>query len=343
MRVFLTYTDAAFDLYFGRRALGALQDHAEVVRNRTGGVLHGHRLAHAAAGCQVVIADRATAGTAAAFAAAPDLLAFLRCAVDVSTVDVAAASAHGILVTRATPGFADAVAELGIGMMIALARNLIAAADAGPSGPARPRIGVQLSAATLGLIGFGRIARRMAALAQAFGMTVLAHDPHAPSDAPGVASASLDHLLAQADFVVCLAAATPETANLMDAEAFDRMKQGSRFINLARGELVDEAALEAALDSGRLAGAALDVGRAPDQMPSPQLARRPDVLATPHIGGLTRQAAEHQAMDTVRQVAALAGGAMPEGAVNPASCHRLLRLWGRDGPGVSLHGFPKVP
>lgn len=136
--------------------------------------------------------------------------------------------------------------------------------------------------------------------------------------------------------MVCLAAATPGTANLMDSRAFDRMKQGSRFINLARGELVDDAALEAALDSGRLAGAALDVGRAPDQMPSPRLARRPDVLATPHIGGLTRQAAEHQAMDTVRQVASLAAGTMPEGAANPASCHRLLRLWGRDDPGASL-------
>lgn len=336
MRVFLTHTDASFGLYFGRRALEALQGRAEVVRNGTGVVLQGEGLARAAARCEVVIADRATAGTAAAFAAAPDLLAFLRCAVDISTVDVAAASAYGILVTRATPGFTDAVAELGIGVMIALARNLTGAADASPSGPTRPQMGVQLSAATLGLVGFGRIPRRLAALAQAFGMTVLAHDPHAPADAPGVASVSLGHLLAQADFVVCLAAATPGTANLMDSRAFDRMKQGSRFINLARGELVDDAALEAALDSGRLAGAALDVGRAPDQMPSPRLARRPDVLATPHIGGLTRQAAEHQAMDTVRQVASLAAGTMPEGAANPASCHRLLRLWGRDDPGASL-------
>ena len=119
-----------------------------------------------AAGCQVVIADRATPGTAATFEAAPDLLAFLRCAVDISTVDTAAASAHGVLVTRATPGFTDAVAELGIGMMIALARGLAGAA---------PRRGTQLSEATLGLIGFGRIARRLAVLAQAFGMRVLAH------------------------------------------------------------------------------------------------------------------------------------------------------------------------
>lgn len=334
MRVFLTHTDAAFDLYFGHHALAALRDHAEVIRNTTGCVLQGAELAQAAAGCDVIIADRATPGGAATFAGAPDLLAFLRCAVDISTIDVAAASAHGILVTRATPGFTDAVAELGIGMMIALARGLAGTGIVGLSDPARPQVGMQLSGATLGLIGFGRIARRMAALGQAFGMLVLAHDPHVPIGTPGVLPVPWEGLLARADFLVCLAGATPETADLMGARAFGLMKPGARFINLARGELVDEAALEAALDSGRLAGAALDVGRAPDQMPSPRLAGRPDVLATPHIGGLTRQAAEHQAMDTVRQMAALATGTLPEGAMNLEGCHRLLQRWGRDGPGA---------
>ena len=334
MRVFLTHTDAAFGLYFGDRVLAVLQGHAEVVRNGTGRVLRDAELAQAAAGCQVIIADRATPGTAATFEAAPDLLAFLRCAVDISTVDVAAASAQGILVTRATPGFTDAVAELGIGMMIALARGIAAAV---------PHRGTQLSEATLGLIGFGRIARRLATLAQAFGMRVVAHDPHAPIEAEGVAAETLDGLLARADFVACLAAATPETANLMDAGRFGQMKPGARFINLARGELVDEAALEAALDSGRLAGAALDVGRAPDQMPSPRLAQRPDVLATPHIGGLTRQAAEHQAMDTVRQVAALAAGVMPDGTVNAGSCQRLLRGWNEAGVGRGGRPAPAMP
>ena len=113
---------------------------------------------------------------------------------------------------------------------------------------------------------------------------------------------------------------------MMNAGAFARMRRGACFVNLSRGELVDESALEAALDSGHLAGAAMDVGRAPDQMPSPRLASRPDVLATPHLGGLTPEAAEHQAMDTVRQVAALAEGRMPEGAVNAAEAHRLRRL-----------------
>ena len=319
LRVLLTHTEPMFARYYGDRALAALQEHAEVVRNPGHTVLRGADLARAAAGCQAIVADRSTPGEAATFAEAPDLVAFLRCAVDVSTIDIAAASQSGVLVTQATPGFVDAVAELGIGLMIALARGI------GGAGP--PPMGVQLSAATLGLVGFGRIARRLAVLAQAFGMVVLAHDPHGPVDLPGTEALPLPDLLARADFVVCLAASTPGTANLMDAAAFAAMKPGARFINLSRGELVDDGALEAALERGHLAGAALDVGRAADQMPTPRLAARPDVLATPHVGGLTREAAEHQAMDTVHQVAALASGTMPPGALNPDQAVRLMRRW----------------
>ena len=133
-------------------------------------------------------------------------------------------------------------------------------------------------------------------------------------------------MLAKSDFVVCLAISIPETRDLFDAAAFARMKPGARFINLSRGELVDEQALAAALDSGRLAGAAMDVGRAADQRPSSFLAGRPDVIATPHIGGMTPEAMEHQALDTVRQVAALARGEMPDNAVNAAAALRLSRL-----------------
>ena len=102
----------------------------------------------------------------------------------------------------------------------------------------------------------------------------------------------------------------------MDAAAFARMQPTSCFLNLSRGNLVDEAALAAALRTGRIAGAALDVGRAPDQMPTPALARLANVIATPHVGGLTPQAIEHQAMDTVAQVAALVRGQEPPRAVN---------------------------
>jgi D-3-phosphoglycerate dehydrogenase len=129
---------------------------------------------------------------------------------------------------------------------------------------------------------------------------------------------SLDwrELLARADHVVCLAPATPETENLIDAQALSLMKPTAFFINASRGQLVDEPALLHALDSGLLAGAALDVGRAADQMPSPELARHPRVIATPHIGGLTPAATEHQALETVAQTRALLQGQIPPGAVN---------------------------
>ena len=112
----------------------------------------------------------------------------------------------------------------------------------------------------------------------------------------------------------------------MNVGAFARMKRGASFINLSRGNLVDEAALEAALDEGRIAGAAMDVGRAQDQKPTLRLARRPDVIATPHTAGLTPSAVEHQAFETVEQVRALMAGRMPPNAVNPQQAARLSRL-----------------
>src|SRR6266704_18586 len=129
-----------------------------------------------------------------------------------------------------------------------------------------------------------------------------------------------------ADYVVCLATATPETENLMNDAAFAGMKRGAFFVNVSRGNLVDEAALARALDSGRLAGCAIDVGRAEVQMPNPAIAARPDVIATPHLGGLTPQAIEHQAFETVAQVAEIVHGRAPKGAVNSRHATRLARL-----------------
>lgn len=325
--VFLAHTDEMFRNYYGDEALAALARVAEVRRNATGRHLAGRALAEAARGCAVIVSDRMTPGEAETFAHAPDLVAFLRCAVDIRTIDVAAASAHGVLVTRATPGFADPVAELGIGMMVDLARGIGAATSAYHRGEQpEPRMGRQLAGATLGILGYGTIGRRLAAIAKALRMTVLVADPHVTPEDPEIRHAPLHDVLAASDFVVCLVVATEETENLLDAAAFAAMKPGALFVNLSRGNLVDEAALRHALDHGPLAGAAMDVGRAPDQMPTPSLAAHPRVIATPHIGGLTPQAIAHQAFDTVRQVEALAAGRMPPGAVNAPHAHRLDRL-----------------
>lgn len=327
MKVFLSHTPEMRANYYGGRALAALREVADVRTNEADAVLAGAALAEAAAGCAVIVADRMTPGTPETFAAAPDLVAFLRCAVDVSTIDIDAASRHGVLVTQATPGFAASVAEIGIGFMIDLSRGIsrnVLAYRTG--GEPEARMGRQLAGSTIGIVGYGEIGRRLAAHAAALGMRVLVSDPYARVEAGGAEQVALETLLAEAHFVVCLALATAETENLFDAGAFGRMQRGAFFINLSRGQLVDEGALAAALDSGALGGAAMDVGRAPDQKPSPSLASRPDVIATPHTGGLTPGAVEHQAFDTVEQVRTLAGGRLPQGALNTAAASRLSRL-----------------
>ena len=322
--ILLTFAPAARALYYGDAALAALRALGDVRLHEDDEVLAGERLVAAARGCQFIVGDRRTAAPAALFESCPDLLAFLRCAMDIRTIDVDVAGAAGVLVTRASAGFGNAVAEWVIGAMIDLARGLSRSVHAYRSGAA-PAIamGRELRGAALGVIGYGTIGRRVAALGLALGMRVVVADPHAPIDEAALEPAELDALLAQSDFVVCLAPARPETENLIDAARLARFKRGACFVNAARGELVDEPALLRALDDGRLAGCALDVGRAPDQMPSPALARHPLVVATPHIGGLTPPAAGHQAQETVAQLGELLRGGMPAGAVNAAQARRL--------------------
>jgi D-3-phosphoglycerate dehydrogenase len=247
----------------------------------------------------------------------------MRSAIDIRNIDVAAASAAGVLVTHAEAGFVKSVVELTLGFLVDLSRGISrAAADYHADRMPEIKVGRQLSGATAGIIGYGRIARDLAPLLAHMGMTVLIADPYAQVDDRRFQKLPQDELLARADYVICLAIANEETENLLDAAAFARMKPDAFFINMSRGNLVDEVALARALEEGRIAGAAMDVGRAPDQMPSPELARLPNVIATPHVGGLTPPASESQAMDTVRQVEALVKGEVPPGAVNLANWSR---------------------
>jgi D-3-phosphoglycerate dehydrogenase len=162
------------------------------------------------------------------------------------------------------------------------------------------------------VIGYGAIGREVVRMGKAFGMNILINDPYSKD----IQDTELQTLIGQSDYIVPLAVATAETENLIGEKQFKAMKTGAIFINASRGNLVDEAALVRALDSGRLGGCALDVGRAPDQMPTPAIAARADVIATPHTAGLTLAAIEHQSMETVAQAAAILKGRVPKGAVN---------------------------
>ncbi|MCG7361473.1 NAD(P)-binding domain-containing protein [Roseomonas sp. ACRSG] len=323
MKVLLTHTPRMREQYYGARALAELQALAEVILHGEDAPLTPEGLAAAAAGADLVIADRLTTGPAEIFPRLPRLRAFLRCAVDIRNIDTAAASRAGVLVTRAGPGFVASVTELALGFLVDLSRGISrATADYHAGRMPQARMGRQLAGSRIGIIGYGAIGRKLAQVAAGLGMEVLVSDPHARAEAPHLRQVSLEALLAGADYVVCLAAATEATENLIDAAALARMKPEAAFINLSRGNLVDEAALAAALAEGRIAGAAMDVGRATDQMPSPELARLPNVIATPHIGGLTPPAVEAQALGTVEQVRAILAGEVPPGAVNAEAWSR---------------------
>jgi D-3-phosphoglycerate dehydrogenase len=317
LKILLTHTPQSRAQYYGERALSSLQALADVKLHAQGDALDAAGLIEAAGDVDIIVADRLTAGPAEIFPALPNLRAFVRCAVDIRNVDVEAASAAGVLVTRAGPGFVQSVAELALGFMVDLSRG-VSRATADYHAGRKPGIfmGRQLCGSRLGIIGYGSIGRYLADIARVLGMEVLIADPFAAVTEPAFRYVPLDDLMARADFVVCLAIANEQTENLIGAAALSRMQPHAVFINLSRGNLVDEAALSAALRDNRIAGAAMDVGRAPDQMPSPELAGLPNVVATPHIGGLTPPAIESQALETVRQVEAIVAGEVPAGAVN---------------------------
>jgi D-3-phosphoglycerate dehydrogenase len=313
VKILLTHSPDALELYYGPRALARLRELGEVQLHRGAKPLEGDDLVKAASDCDLIVSYRQSPGPASLFERLPMLKAFLRCAIDIRNVDVAAASKAGVLVTQASAGFVTSVAELVIGLMIDQSRGITRSTMEYRSGRVPgARMGKELKGSTLGVIGYGAIGRELVRVARALGMRVLISDPYVKD----VEQVPFDELLKESDYVVPLAVATAETENLMNASAFSRMKRGAFFINVSRGDLVDEAALEAALDSGRIAGCAMDVGRAPDQMPMPRLAARHDVIATPHTAGLTLPAIEHQSLETVAQAAEIVRGRVPKGAVN---------------------------
>ncbi|MGY4572258.1 NAD(P)-dependent oxidoreductase [Bradyrhizobium sp. USDA 3256] len=317
MKVLLAHTPQMRRDYYGERSLNGLRAVADVELHEGEETLDAAALVEAAADVDIIVADRMTQGPGAIFPQLPKLCAFVRCAVDIRNIDVAAASAAGVLVTHASAGFVQSVAELALGFMVDLSRGVSrATADYHAGRAPEVVMGRQLAGSTIGIIGYGSIGRYLAGIAKALGMNVLVADPFVTPDDAAIAHRPLDDLLARADYIVCLAIANAQTENLIGQDALARMPKHAFFINLSRGNLVDEAALSAALRDGRIAGAAMDVGRAPDQMPTPELAKLHNVIATPHVGGLTPQAIEHQSSETVRQVAKIVAGEIPVGAVN---------------------------
>jgi D-3-phosphoglycerate dehydrogenase len=280
-----------------RLARGVAEARALIVRNQT----HVHaELIHEGANLEIIA--RAGAG--------------------LNNIDVDAASAAGIVVAYTPDENSVSVAELTIGLMLALARKIPQAdRDTRAGGWARRRFtGIELADKTLGVVGLGRIGRLTAARARALGMTILAHDDFIDPQASEVRQlearlVALDQLLEGADFVSCHVPLTEATRGLFDYDRFCRMKPGAIFVNTSRGEVVEEEGLLRALEEKRIAGAALDVRNVEPPGPGP-LAEMENVILTPHIAAFTEEAQHRVVASVCRDTAAVLRGDEAVGYVN---------------------------
>jgi len=264
--------------------------------------------------CGLIVRNR-TRVDAALLAAWPALRAVGRLGVGLDNIDTDACAARGIAVMPATGGNTVSVAEYVLGAILTLRRRALMDAPGVLSGgwPRTRAIGQEIAESTLGLVGFGAIARAVADRARVFGMKIAAYDPFLPAGDPAWTGVqrfeALDDLLAAADAVSLHVPLTDTTRGLFDDARLAAMKPGALLINTARGGVVDEPALAAALRQGRLGGAALDVFDSEPLPAGSALADVPNLIATPHIAGVTEQSNTRISWMTVRNLAAALEGA----------------------------------
>lgn len=255
----------------------------------------------------------------AALASANRLKVISRYGVGLDRVDLGAARERGIIVTNTPGANAGAVAELTIGLILSLARSIPETANATRAGR-WPRVnGLALEGKTIGLLGFGTIGKEVARRISAFDCTTIAFDPkpdHIAAGKYGVTFASQDSIVSQSDFLSLHLPALPETVSMVDAAFLSLMKPGSFLINTARGELVDEEALLAALKRGHLRGAAIDSWRKEPPGADNPLLSLPQVLATPHMGSHTDVAASAMGRMAMRNCIAVLSGEKPANVVS---------------------------
>ena len=240
-------------------------------------------------------------------AKAPKLRVIGRAGVGVDNVDLPAATAAGVLVMNTPGGNAVAVAEHTLGLMLCMARSIPQASASTKSGKWEKKkfMGSELRGKTLGILGLGYIGQEVVKRARGFEMKIIASDPYANPKIVadlGVSLVTLDELYAQSDYITLHVAITKETNGMLNDAAFAKMKPGVRIVNCARGELVDGEALARAIQSGKVAGAAIDVFETEPPPAGDPLLALETVLATPHIGGSTGEAQEIVGVRIVEQV-----------------------------------------
>jgi D-3-phosphoglycerate dehydrogenase / 2-oxoglutarate reductase len=279
-------------------------------------------LAERIGGFDGIVIRSATKMTAELIERAESLRVIGRAGVGVDNVDVDAATKRGIVVANAPQSNVVTAAEHTMALLLALARN-IPQAHASLTGGKWERSkfsGIELYEKTLGIVGFGRIGQLVAHRARAFEMRVLAFDPFVSAERYrelGVEKvANVDELYSQADFITIHLPKTPETEGSLNAAAFAKMRDGVRILNVARGGLIDDAALKDALDSGKVGGAALDVFPAEPITDYPLFDGYPQVIVTPHLGASTAEATDRAGYQSAEQVVAALTGGVVSTAVN---------------------------
>lgn len=253
-----------------------------------------------------------TKATASLLEAATRLKVIGRAGVGVDNIDLAAAKSRGVTVVNAPVSTTLAVAELTFSLLLALAREIPRADASMKQGQwlKKELEGAELYGKTLGILGMGHIGSEVARRARAFGMSVLGYDPLlTPDEIRGRVAEPVDRdeLLARSDFVSLHLPLLPETRGMFNAEQFARMKDGARIVCAARGGIIDEAALLAAIEAGKIAGAALDVF-ASEPPGATDLVKHPRVIATPHVGAQTAEAQSRAAEDIAHEVLAALRG-----------------------------------
>ena len=284
-------------------------------------------MAAALSGADGLVVRSAVEVTSELLQSAPKLRVIGRAGVGVDNVDVEAATRRGIVVMNTPGANAVAVAELAIGLMLSLARHIPRADQTTRAGKWEKKSlqGTELRGKTLGIVGLGRIGAEVSRRAKSFGMQIIASDPYvAPALAQelGITLCSLEELYAQADYISLHLGLTQQTAGMIDETALAKMKRGVKIVNCARGELVDEAALAAALGSGQVGAAALDVFLKEPPAGSPLLAS-PNVVATPHIGASTSEAQDAVGVQIASQVREYLVRGVVQNAVNVPSLSDL--------------------
>ncbi|HTM31525.1 MAG TPA: hydroxyacid dehydrogenase [Vicinamibacterales bacterium] len=249
-----------------------------------------------------LVVRSATKVTADIIGAAPKLRAIARAGTGVDNVHVESATARGIVVMNAPGANSISVAELAMAQILALARKLPAADASMKQGvwDKKSFMGEEVRGKVLGLAGIGRIGLAVARRARAFEMSVIAHDPFVSAATAaefGIEMVSMDDLCARADYLSLHMPSTPETKRTFNAERFAKCKKGLRLVNTARGDLIDEAALVAAIQSGHIGGAAIDVYDA-EPTKDHTLQKLPQVVASPHIAASTREGQELVGVET---------------------------------------------